>query len=78
MEPSEGSIPKDIEGTFFKNGPAKFKVRYLNIKTYRADMHRSFDGKLRVLYKEVHRLLRTTKALERPTGGKDTRRAVPS
>ncbi|CAM9278896.1 unnamed protein product [Ectocarpus sp. 6 AP-2014] len=26
MEPSEGSIPKDIEGTFFRNGPAKFKV----------------------------------------------------
>lgn len=27
MEPSMGSIPKDIEGTFFRNGPAKFKVR---------------------------------------------------
>eukprot|EP00752_Nemacystus_decipiens_P007508 g6709.t1 len=26
MEPSEGSIPKDIEGTFFRNGPGKFKV----------------------------------------------------
>ncbi|CAM9271037.1 unnamed protein product [Scytosiphon promiscuus] len=26
MEPSEGSVPKDIEGTFFRNGPAKFKV----------------------------------------------------
>ncbi|CAN0319582.1 unnamed protein product [Ectocarpus sp. 13 AM-2016] len=26
MEPSEGSIPEDIEGTFFRNGPAKFKV----------------------------------------------------
>ncbi|CAM9702553.1 unnamed protein product [Ascophyllum nodosum] len=26
MEPSEGSIPEDIEGTWFRNGPAKFKV----------------------------------------------------
>lgn len=26
MEPSSGSIPKDIEGTFFRNGPGKFKV----------------------------------------------------
>ena len=29
MEPSEGSIPKDIEGTFFRNGPGKFKVLLL-------------------------------------------------
>lgn len=27
MEPSVGSIPKDIEGTFFRNGPGKFKVQ---------------------------------------------------
>ncbi|CAN0490766.1 unnamed protein product, partial [Laminaria digitata] len=26
LEPSKGSIPKDIEGTFLRNGPAKFKV----------------------------------------------------
>eukprot|EP00903_Cladosiphon_okamuranus_P006159 g6060.t1 len=26
MEPSMGAIPKDIEGTFFRNGPAKFHV----------------------------------------------------
>lgn len=28
MEPSMGSIPKDIEGTFFRNGPGKFKVHH--------------------------------------------------
>lgn len=27
MEPSEGAIPEDIEGTFFRNGPAKYKVQ---------------------------------------------------
>lgn len=26
MQPSMGSIPKDVEGTLFKNGPSKFRV----------------------------------------------------
>ena len=78
MEPSKGSIPKDIEGTFFRNGPGKFKVRYKNIKLqYRhASRHFRRQGTYSTYVNTL--FFRATNALERPISGEHTRRAVPS